>query len=426
MTSTKNFVRRNTFAAVAAMFVCAAMLPALLSRRANAAVQMTERQIKLSTSKVSATDVTHTVSFKVATTGAVQGIVVDYCTSPLVDTSCTAPTGLDTKAPTTLVLANQSGISGFSIVTGSSSSNKVVLTNGSGGSISAGTTVSFDLGSSGGTDGETNPSTNGSFYARIVTYATTAGATGYVSNAINTGGTAVDAGGVAMSTANQLTVNARVQEVLVFCVGTDDANAANDCSDISGTTVDLGVVQSGTPSISPVATTSGGNNKNGLAMIRTNAVNGVVVDYFAEAVTGDSGSTHMGALRVSGSTCTGDGTIATGSKTDQCFNSSGTTQAVFGTSDEGFGMTSSSVDTTNGTTTNLVRDTEYDGDGTNGAGNGWAWAQTTPDRLASSTASGVKVVDDEMLILRFAAQAAVTTPTGQYGVTSTYVATSSF
>jgi hypothetical protein len=155
MTSTKNFVRRNTFAAVAAMFVCAAMLPALLSRRANAAVQMTERQIKLSTSKVSATDVTHTVSFKVATTGAVQGIVVDYCTSPLVDTSCTAPTGLDTKAPTTLVLANQSGISGFSIVTGSSSSNKVVLTNGSGGSISAGTTVSFDLGSSGGTDGET-------------------------------------------------------------------------------------------------------------------------------------------------------------------------------------------------------------------------------------------------------------------------------
>jgi hypothetical protein len=76
----------------------------------------------------------------------------------------------------------------------------------------------------------------------------------------------------------------------------------------------------------------------------------------------------MGALRVSGSTCTGDGTIATGSKTDQCFNSSGTTQAVFGTSDEGFGMTSSSVDTTNGTTTNLVRDTEYDGDGTNGDG----------------------------------------------------------
>jgi hypothetical protein len=333
---------------------------------------------------------------------------------------------LDTKAPTTLVLANQSGISGFSIVTGSSSSNKVVLTNGSGGSISAGTTVSFDLGSSGGTDGETNPSTNGSFYARIVTYATAAGATGYVSNAINTGGTAVDAGGVAMSTANQLTVNARVQEVLVFCVGTDDANAANDCSDITGNTVDLGVVQAGALSTSPVATSQGGNNKNGLAMVRTNAVNGVTIDYFAEAVTGDTGSTHMGALRVSGATCTGDGTFATGSKTDQCFNSSGTTQAVFGTSDEGFGMTSSSVDTTNGTTTNLVRDTEYDGDGTNGAGNGWAWAQTTPDRLASSTASGVKVVDDEMLILRFAAQAAVTTPTGQYGVTSTYVATSSF
>ncbi|MDQ2973344.1 MAG: hypothetical protein M3Q79_02595, partial [bacterium] len=149
-----------------------------------------------------------------------------------------------------------------------------------------------------------------------------------------------------------------------------------------------------------------------------------------EAVTGDAGAQGyaggLGALRVSGSTCTGNGTIATGAKTDQCFNSAGTTQLVFAGADEGFGMTVSSVDTTNGTTTNVTRDINYDGDGTNAAGNGWAWSQTTTDTVASSTGSAVKVVDDEMLVLRFAAQAAVTTPTGQYGVTSTYIATSSF
>jgi hypothetical protein len=175
-----------------------------------------------------------------------------------------------------------------------------------------------------------------------------------------------------------------------------------------------------------VATTAGGNNRNGLAMVRTNAVNGVVIDYFAEARTGDTGTNHLASLRVEDATCAGDGTIATGSKTDQCFNSAGTTQAVFAGADEGFGMTVSGVDVTNGTTNNLVRDVEYDGDGTNGGGNGWAWAQGTPDRIASSTGSGVKVVDDELLTLRFAAQAAVTTPTGQYGVVSTYIATASY
>ncbi|HEX9679387.1 MAG TPA: hypothetical protein VGA08_02090, partial [Candidatus Saccharimonadales bacterium] len=76
---------------------------------------------------------------------------------------------------------------------------------------------------------------------------------------------------------------------------------------------------------------------------------------------------------------------------------------------------------TNGTTANLVRDAEYAGDGT--AGDLWAWDETgTADRIATSTT----VVDDEMLILRFAATSAITTPTGTYTVVSTYIATPTF
>ncbi len=416
---------------LAGVIMASVIVPLLVTARASAYAQLSQRQIAIATSEVSAADTVYTVSFKPATTGNIRGIVIDFCTSPLVGTVCTAPTGFDTQEAG-LGVYNESGSgfgTGWTLDGTESTSNKVVIKDASGGSVTAGTTVSFELGDGTSGDGLTNPSTNGSFYARIMTYAVATDADAYDSGSTgsnNPPSSTVDAGGIALSTANQLTVNARVQEVLQFCVGTTDAASADDCTDISGTTVDLGVIQSGAPSISPVSTTVGGNNKSGLAMVRTNAVNGVVIDYFAEPVTGDGGSTHMASLRVSGATCTGDGTIATGSKVDQCFNSSGTTQAVFAGADEGFGMTASSVDTSNGTTANVVRDAEYDGNGTNGAGNGWAWAQGTPDRIASSTGSSVKVVDDEMLNLTFAAQAAVTTPTGQYGVKSTYIATASY
>jgi hypothetical protein len=423
--------KRATSLFAAGVLASAALVPVLLISQASAFAQLNERQIDIYTSEVSAADVVYTVSFEPATTGNIRTIIVDFCDSPLIGTVCNAPAGLDSNEAG-LGVYNETG-SGFgtawAVDTGESTANKVVIKDAAGTSVTAGNTVSFDLGNGTTGNGIDNPSTLGSFYARILTYATDTAGDSYDSSSTgsnNAPAATVDAGGVALSTANQLTINARVQEVLQFCVGTDDAASADDCTDISGTTVDIGVIQSGSVSISPVATTAGGNNRNGLAMVRTNAVNGVVIDYFAESTAGDTGTNHLASLRVEDATCAGDGTIATGAKTDQCFNSAGTTQAVFASTDEGFGMTVSGVDVTNGTTNNLVRDVEYDGDGTNGGGNGWAWAQGTPDRIASSTGSGVKVVDDELLTLRFAAQAAVTTPTGQYGVLSTYIATSSF
>ncbi len=438
MNNAPALVKRANLLILAVIMASATLLPVLLTQKVSAYAQPTNRSIDFSTSEVSATDVTYTVNYTAATSSTIRGIVIDFCDSPLIGTVCNAPAGLNTNFAT-LALVETAGISGFVVDSsgGASSANQVVLTHAAAGSaMTAGTTVvTFSLGAAGASDGFTNPSANGSFYARIATYTLAADAITYdssVTGANNPGASAQDAGGVAMSTANQLTVNARVQEVLVFCVGTTDSDPTNatdgDCADISGTVVDLGVVQSGAPNISPVSAVNGGNDLGGLAMVRTNGVNGVVIDYFAEAVTGDAGAQGyaggLGALRVSGATCAGNGTLVTGAKTDQCFNSAGTTQTTFLPADEGFGMTVSAVNTTNGTTTGLNRDTEYNGSGSNA--DGWAWSETTPDTIASSTASGVKVVDDEMLVLTFAAQAAVTTPTGQYGVTSTYVATASY
>ncbi len=381
------------------------------------AAQLTSRSITMKSSKTSQTDVTYETRFTIATTGNVGGVVIDFCSnSPVVGLSCTAPTTFSTNVAN-LVLANQTGITDFAKDVANSTANKLVLTR-TAASVSSGTAVRVDLGAGGASDGITNPSTTGTFYARIVTFATTAAAQAYASA---TPGTFVDDGGVALSTAAQLTVNARVAEILQFCVGTtainDDVTAAPaDCSSFSGTTINLGVVDNSTVNISPVATANGGNVMNGAAMVRTNAVNGVVIDYFAEQ------NTNSGKLKVSGATCVDNVSV-----TDQCFNSATTTQNALAAGTEEFGMTISHVNRTSSSTptANLSRDTEYDGDGT--ASGGFAWDDTgTTDRIASSAAASSKVVDDEMLILRFAATAAITTPTGSYTVTSTYIATATY
>jgi hypothetical protein len=422
--------KRTANIVLAAVLAASALIPILLSANASAFAQMTERQITMDTSEAAATDVVYTVTFKPATTGVIRGIIIDFCDGPIVGTACTTVggvAGINTNE-TTIGVYNESGAgfsTGWAVDTGESSTTKLVLEDAAGTSVTAGTAISFDLGNGTSGDGIDNPSGTGSFYARILTVAAVADDDSYdstITGATNPPAATVDAGGVALSTADQLTINARVQEVLQFCVGTLDAASANDCTDISETVVDIGVVQAGSVSISPVSAVQGGNNRNGLAMIRTNAVNGATIVYFAEPVTGDAGSGFMSSLRVSGAACpTGTGLLGSNS-TEQCFNSAGTTQTVFGASEEGFGMTVSSVDTSNGTTTNVTRDAEYNGDGTNGGGQGWAWSEGVTDTIATSTT----VIDDEMLILRFAAQAAVTTPTGSYGVTSTYVATSKF
>jgi len=276
-----------------------------------------------------------------------------------------------------------------------------------------------------GWNSQVNPTAVASYYIRITTYSDTAWLT------------AVDSGVVAYAIVNQLTVNARIQEILSFCVGTTSVNDSTttpgaDCSAISGTTVDIGVLDTAAVNISPVST-NGGTNTNGVVMVRTNAQAGVVISYFAEQ------GTSSGALKVAGATC-GTNTFG-GSITDQCINNPSATpgsQAVITAGAEAFGMTIAAVNCVSTTsytcaftsgTYNLARDTEYDGNGGNtyGTSGGFAWLGSgSADTIASSASSSVKVVDDEALILRFAATPSITTPTGAYTVTSTYIATATY
>ncbi len=381
--------------------------------------QLTNRSVTITTSVPSATNVEYTYGFTPATAAAIQSVKFEACTTPL--GTCTSPGGT-----TNMNAGNQVG------AVGGSWANPTAFTRNASGAndctaaantlcisrtqvaaeSTAAKTITWDT--------QTNPTAAGSYYVRITLYSDTAW----------TVGDATDNGVVAFAIVNQLTTSARVQENLQFCVGTttvDDpaTSVGNDCSAISGTNIDIGAVDT-TISVSPVPVTpNNGNNLNGVAMVKTNANNGTTVSYFAEQNNGS------GKLKVPGSTCSGTST------TDQCFNSQGATQGIFSGGIENFGMTIGGVncgsttayscDFTNDTN-NLKQSTNYVGDSATSYGitSGFAWVDDGTTTTIASTTGSTKVLDDEALILRFAATAAATTPTGSYSVVSTYIATPTF
>lgn len=213
-------MKKSVAVALCCVITATAVMSSLIFNSAQAGIP-TSRKIFMGSSAASATDVTYSVSFVTATTSNIQGLVIDFCSDfPIIGATCTAPTGFDTNEAGPLALANQVGVTDWAL-NAATTANKVVLNRPSATSINSGVTISLDLGSSGGTDGITNPSAaNTTFYARILTYSTTAGATGYTSTVP---GTYVDAGGVAISTAAQLVITSKVQERLTFCVYTDAA-----------------------------------------------------------------------------------------------------------------------------------------------------------------------------------------------------------
>jgi hypothetical protein len=253
----------------------------------------------------------------------------------------------------------------------------------------------------------------------------------------NTFTTKVHDGTVAAVMTNQLTVSGRVQERLIFCVGALGDTDAKPTSCATGdgfptdVTIDIGVIDNSSIARSPVdagATTSA-DDDYGIAMVNTNASNGVVVTYFAEAA--GSGTNLLRNFRVAGATCNGTDT----SSTDQCFIAADDTNGeVFSAGTERFGMQVACIFTGGGTTANLAsvpdKLNNVDDDVTSSAncedtdaGNEFSWNNSG---TATTVTSSSTVVDDELIQLRFGATAAATTPTGIYTAVTTYIATATF
>lgn len=338
------------------------------------AAHATSNSIQMSTSAPSATSATYTIKFTTATTSNIQGVVIDFCSnSPILGTSCTAPSGM-TVGSTIGTIVGLNPTSGWA---GAVSGGKLTLTNASGASVTSGTAVTIPI------SGFTNPSTTGTFYARIVTYATNTAANAYTSASP---GTHVDDSGVALSTTTSIQVSATVAESLTFCVSA--AAPGNGCTSTTTPSIELG---HGTPVI-----------------LDTSAVDTATV-YF-QLSTNASGATAVNMKGSSANLTSGSNTIP----------ATGATAATITAGTAAFGMRSSGGTGGTGTVTATAPYNSGSQYGMDDTGSGVT--ATYGDQIAS--ASGAILNVNTPLV--FAATAGATTPAGIYTASYSLIATSSY
>jgi hypothetical protein len=193
------------FALLFVLTLAAQMLPEL----ASAAGQVSTRSITMSSSAPSASSVTYTTTFTPATSITHPDVILDFCSNtPLVGDSCTATAGTDVPNFTS------AAATGYTVTT--IGSNRGIKLTTSTVSFTAATPVTITV------TGVTNPSNTASFYGRILTYAT--GGAG--SNTSASPGSYVDYGGIALSTASNISITSKVYETLTFCVFTSSCGTA--------------------------------------------------------------------------------------------------------------------------------------------------------------------------------------------------------
>ncbi|HEX4774690.1 MAG TPA: hypothetical protein VH234_04185 [Candidatus Saccharimonadales bacterium] len=404
-------------------------LVSLLDGGSAAAVTITSRSITMSTAVISAS-ANYTFTFTPGQTTQVESLLFQSCTTAV--GTCTAPSGVNLSGGT-VSQSSWQGATSFVKDTTTSSPACNVTTN-----LCAKRTdtTSQTLTAHTITDtGATNPNgtscstANCTFFVRISTFSDTAYST------------PVDNGTVAGSTTQTLTINATIQEQLIFCIGAttiDDSNTSTPpaCSGVGGTSVSLGPLSSANTSVTPVTVANGGDNNNGIAELSTNATSGAAVTYNAIQ---QSGTNHQGTLRVVGATCNA-GSV----NTDQCVNAIGTTKSTVTAGVEAFGMAVAGINckaTTAYTCSytansyNLRKNSTYDATGsatTYDADTGlvagttagsYAWDESG---TSGTVASSSTVLDKEALILKFAATPTIVTPTGSYSAQANFVATPTF
>lgn len=356
----------------------ALMSSSLVAVPAHAA-QITDRSLTLASSAASAST-TYAFSFKVGTNGNVGAIKFALCTSPLENVSCTTPTGASMAGATGFTSGGDISANVFTVGTGTPpapATQAVWITDSTPGAFTNGATQTASFNSI------VNPSTtNQSFYARITTYSDSAGTV------------QVDYGAVAVSTANQVTVSANVQESLTFCVYTGVNCAAG------GSTVNLGT---GTDNVLSTSSPSGGVSKMDAD---TNATTGYTITYVTSSPGGTGGTTCPGSL----------------SSSNDCITDAGGSAGTFTPGTAKFGI-------------NLrANTTPAIGATISGSGSGAVSSPyNTIDNFAFQGGSTTRTVGtttgptlSNTYTVSYAAQAGSTTKPGSYSAVFTWVCTGTF
>ena len=383
-------LRRLGFGAAALAVSTAALVPAFAGTASAGQIQ--SRYIQMSNSTPGGGAI-YKAGFTVTNAATnIGGIVIDFCSNtPIIGDACTAPNGMDVENEG--YIFNEDFIGGGDGLEEdvSSTGNKLVMTRDTA-SAPTQAAISFEFGDSG--DGLViNPSDLGTFYARIYTYATSAAALAH-NSAAPTGYT--DAGGVALSTANQINLTAKVQETLSFCVYTN-ANCG-----LGGTAVTLGDTNG-------VLRTSGSFvDKNTKYDLATNATSGAVVRFKAPLPT--SGSNTLASI---GNTGTAADALTSTTQFGLCsYRSTGALLAIDAV--YGAGSCSSTTQTAGGGTTGGEGTAQFAFDTA-------AAASTYGDTLATMAAG-----DTNTGTIAYVGNVATTQPAGIYTNTFTFIATGTY
>ncbi len=259
---------------LATFMLLGGIAPILLGSQTVYAAELEPRYINMSDSTAGKVGVSYAVNFTTATAGNIEEVIVDFCSEsassggPIIGTACVAPTGLSVGSTPTAT-----GVTGLNSGTWTAGdingTTTFTLTDTSATtSVAAGTAVSFNITSM------TNPTAEGTFYARVYTYATPN--TTYTATSI---GTPTDDGGDALSTNATIGVTATVQETLSFCVYT----GASCNTTATSAAVPLGN-QIGTSGIYVIDSSSVYTNTVNFS-VSTNAINGGTIYLYGGTLT---------------------------------------------------------------------------------------------------------------------------------------------
>ena len=443
----------------AAILGFAVLQPLVSTHRQAEAAQILERYVHIVDDSSSAAETDYDVSFQLPNGATLGTVRIEFCDEdPIPGEPCNVTTtesdevpDLDADAGSAITITNWA----LSDTAGSATDNSANCTTANAAlstTHTAGTNLNYldiqcgtgnaeTIAAGGGSDTDyvnfrinniNNPSNttsgndNDTFYVRIYTYTSPDSPPAYAAGGNTLG---EYEGGVAMSTAQQINVTARVQEELTFQVGADEV--ADNCADFTQTTVDLGVLRSGQVNFASTEPDTGTNSDTACVEVTTNAASGVNVYYIGDNL-------NKGACV--GSTDTENGTP---DETDDCINSdldgsdadlntnSGSADIAAGTEQWGLSVIDDEIDNnlsaaTDTTSFGTTASGPYDGTVVNNGQadltDNWTFVPNATQLICSSTT----VVNTELCQIDMAGTAAITTPTGVYTTTLTFIANASF
>ncbi len=324
--------------------------------------------------------VKHEFAFTVPSTSNVGSIKFEYCTSA--SGACVMPTGLVTNGGTT-ALDNETGATGFTLVKTTNGAPYLTRT---ASSVAATTQVSYRLRDVTNPTAVTNPPTvpNQTFFVRITTYSDA-----------DLGGSVVDTGTVAASTATQIVLDGTMPESLVFCAGAliGLTGGVPDCSKATSGVISFNQLFSPTDTATATSQMSAS----------TNAGSGYTITVNGPTLT-------SGANTVTGMAVQGIG--------------------VHGVSQFGLNL---KANTTATSTVAIGAEVDVPSNGTNYRGRAATGYQTidnfkfvTGEAVADSAEGGAGGSDAQIFTVSYIANVPGSQPAGTYTTTLTYICTPQF